>query len=60
MFKLLGILVGLYTIHACAKGKIYIKSGPGGRWVYRDESEEYFWVQITIHFGLAVALFTVF
>jgi hypothetical protein len=60
LFKLIGTLVGLYALYAAIAGKIHIKSGPGGRWVLRGESPEYFWICVVIYFGLAIALFTVF
>lgn len=60
MFKALGIAVGIYALHAAITGKVYIKSGPGGRWVVREESPEYFWISIVIYFVLSIALITVF
>jgi hypothetical protein len=60
MFKLLGILVGLYTIYSAATGRVYAKSGPGGRTVLRDESPRYFWVVIAVYAGLSGALFFLF
>ena len=42
MFKLLGILVALYTLYFATTGRVYAKSGPGGRTVSRDESPRYF------------------
>lgn len=60
MFKLIGILLALYTFYAAISGSVYAKSGPGGRHVSRQESPEYFWVVITIYTGLSIALLTVF
>ena len=60
MFKVLGVLVALYTIYAVIRGDVYAKSGPGGRVVSRQESPEYFWVVIAIYAGLSVALFFFF
>ncbi|MDQ2702029.1 MAG: hypothetical protein M3Y70_04275 [Pseudomonadota bacterium] len=60
MFKLLGIVVGLYTLYAVAKGEVFAKSGPSRRTVSRGDSPEYFWTVIVIYAGLAVALVTVF
>jgi hypothetical protein len=60
MFKALGIIVGFYTVYAAIAGKVYIKSGPGGRWVFRNESPEYFWIVIVIYLALSIALVTVF
>lgn len=60
VFKLLGILVGIYTIYAVSKGEVFAKSGPWGRTVSREDSPEYFWTVVVIYGGLALALVTVF
>ncbi|MCC6610662.1 MAG: hypothetical protein IT515_13440 [Burkholderiales bacterium] len=60
MFKVLGFLVGLYTLYAAVTGEVNAKSGAWGRTVSRAESPEYFWVVIAIYAGLALALITVF
>lgn len=60
MFKILGILVGLYTLYAAITGEVYEKSGAGGRTVSKADSPEYFWVVVVIYAGLSVALITVF
>ncbi len=60
MFKVLGLVVGLYTVYAAVKGEVHAKAGPWGRIVSRSESPEYFWVVIAVYAGLALALATVF
>lgn len=60
MFKMLGLLVGLYTLYATLKGEVYAKDGTSGRVVSRLESPEYFWVVIAIYAGLSLALITIF
>lgn len=60
MFKILGILVGFYTLYAAITGEVYEKSGAWGRTVSKADSPEYFWVVIAIYAGLSVALITVF
>jgi hypothetical protein len=60
MFKLLGALVGLYTLFAALQGVVYAKSGPWGRTVSRQESPRYFWTVIAIYGALSVALLTLF
>ena len=60
MFKLLGVLVGLYTLYSAVSGRVYARSGPGGRTVFREDSPSYFWVVITIYAGLSVALLFLF
>ena len=60
MFKMLGILLALYTLYAAFKGEVYAKSGAWGRTLSRDGSPEYFWLVIAIYAGLSVALLTLF
>jgi hypothetical protein len=60
LFKVLGILVALYTIDAVRRGEVYAKSGVRGRTVSRDDSPEFFGVGIVIYAGLSMALITVF
>lgn len=60
MFKLLGALVALYTLHAVIKGEVIAKSGPWGRLVTRSGSPEYFWIVIAIYASLSVALMVIF
>jgi hypothetical protein len=60
MFKLLGVLLALYTVHSAVKGAVYAKSGIWGRTIYRDESSGYFWSVIVIYAALSLALLTIF
>lgn len=60
MFKLLGVLVGLYTIYAGMRGEVIARSGPGGRIIHRDSEPRYFWCVIGIYAALSVALLTIF
>ena len=60
MFKVLGILVGLYVLQAISSGKVFAKSGVWGKTISREESLYNFWTVIVIYTGLAVALVTVF
>jgi hypothetical protein len=60
MFKLLGILVIVYTIYAGTRGEVFAKSGPWGRLVSRQASPRYFWTVIAIYASLGVALLTIF
>jgi hypothetical protein len=60
VFKLLGVLVALYTLRSALAGDVYVKSGPGGRTVTRAGEPRYFWGVIAIYGGLGVALMTVF
>lgn len=60
MFKLLGVLVAIYTLWAAFEGRVYAKSGPGGHTVTRQDEPRYFWTVIAIYAGLSIALMTVF
>jgi hypothetical protein len=60
VFKALGALVALYTIHAAIKGEVYAKSGAWGRTVSRADSPEYFWVVVAIYAALSMALIFLF
>jgi hypothetical protein len=60
MFKMLGMLVGLYTLYGAVSGAVIAKSGAWGRTVTRAASPRYFWTVIAIYAGLSVALMTVF
>lgn len=59
MFKLIGVVVALYTLYAVMRGEVYAKDGPGGRTVSRLKSPEYFWMVIVTYGALSVALMTV-
>jgi hypothetical protein len=53
-------MLAFYVLYAAVMGRIYVKSGPWGRVVYREESTEYFWISVVIYAGLAVALVAFF
>jgi hypothetical protein len=60
MFKAIGFALALYTIFATVSGRVYAKSGPGGRKVSRQDRPNYFWIVIAIYFGLSGALIFLF
>ncbi len=60
MFTALGIVLGIYTAYAAARGEVYVKHRAWGRTVSRGEEPGYFWTCIGIYAGLALALVTVF
>jgi cytochrome c biogenesis factor len=60
MFKLLGVVVGVYTFAAALKGTVYARSGVWGRAISKHESPDRFWMVIAIYAALSVALLTVF
>lgn len=60
MFKLIGACLLLYIAWSVWKGEVYARSGAWGKTVYRDESPVWFWIDIGIYTGLAIALVAVF
>ncbi|HEX5755100.1 MAG TPA: hypothetical protein VFY12_01940 [Arenimonas sp.] len=60
MFKLLGVIVGLYTAYAATQGEVYAKHRAWGRSIRKDEEPKYFWTVIVIYTALSIALLTVF
>jgi hypothetical protein len=60
MFKLLGLLVALYTLYAVLNGEVFARSGPWGKMISREDSPRYFWAVIVCYVALALALMTVF
>lgn len=60
MFKVLGVLVGLYTAWAAVQGEVFAKHRAWGRTVRRDETPKYFWAVIAVYALLALALVLVF
>jgi len=60
MFKVLGVLLGFYTLYAAVTGVVYAKSGAWGKTVSKTESPRYFWVVIAIYGCLVLALLTIF
>ena len=60
MFKILGVLVGLYTAMAVVKGEVYAKSGVSGRTILKGQEPRYFLVVIAIYSALSLALLFLF
>ena len=60
MFKLLGVLLALYTAYAAWRGEVYARSRWWGRTIQRSEEPIYFWVVIGIYALLSLAVLTVF
>lgn len=56
MFKLVGALVGLYTVVAAVKGEVYAKHRAWGRTIRKEEEPRYFWSVIGIYAAPSVAL----
>jgi uncharacterized BrkB/YihY/UPF0761 family membrane protein len=60
MFKLLGILLALYTVHSALRGEVYAKERAWGRTFRREDEPRTFWSIIVIYAGLSLALLFVF
>lgn len=60
MFKMLGVLLAIYTLYSALRGEVYAKERAWGRHFRRDEEPRMFWTIIVIYSGLSIALLTVF
>jgi len=60
LFKLLGVLLALYTLLSVLRGEVYAKDRAWGRTFRRADEPRWFWSIIVIYCGLSVALLTVF
>ena len=60
MFKLLGVLVGLYTLYAALACNVIVKCGSWCWTIARVDSPRYFWTVVAIYALLALALVTIF
>jgi hypothetical protein len=60
LFKLLGVLLAIYTAYAAFRGEVFARCRLWGRTIERSEEPRYFWIVIAIYFALSVALLTVF
>lgn len=56
LFKLLGVLVGLYALYGVGTGSVYAKHRWSGRTIYRADDALGFWSTIVIYAALAVLL----
>ena len=59
-FKILGIVVFLYTLYSSFVGEVYAKDKISGRTINRSEEKTYFWAVIACYFGLSLALYFIF
>ncbi len=59
-FKLLGFMVFAYTVYAIIQGRIYARSGLGGKLIDKNETPDSFWLTVVVYFILSIALCTVF
>jgi len=60
MFRLLGIVVAIYTAYAAAQGEVFAKHRAWGRTIRRSEKPGYFWAVIGVYGLLALALVFIF
>lgn len=60
MYKLLGVVLMIYTVFSMFQGEIYAKSGVWGNVVERTKHPVYFWTVVLIYLALSLALLTVF
>lgn len=60
MFKMLGVLVAIYTLFSAYRGEVYAKHRAWGRTITRAAEPRYFWAVIGIYGLLGLALMFVF
>lgn len=60
LFRLLGVVLAVYTVWSAWRGAVYVRSGVWGRTIRREAAPTYFWTVIAIYGLLALALATVF
>ena len=59
-YKVLGLIVFIYTAYSVYIGKVYAKDKTSGRTIIRSEEKGFFWAVISGYFALALALFFIF
>ncbi len=60
LFDVLGVCLGVYTVHAAVTGSVYARHRAWGRTVLRNDESAYFWCIIVIYAILSIALVTYF
>jgi hypothetical protein len=60
VFKLLGVVVALYVVHALSVGEVYAKRGVWGATSKRSEEPIRYWSTVVVYGILSVALVLVF
>ena len=60
VFKLLGVMVALYVVHALSVGEVYAKRGVSGATSKRGEEPFRYWSTIVVYAILSIALMLVF
>ena len=59
-FKVIGVLIFLYTFYCLFTGEVYAKDKASGRTVYKSEEPGYYWTIIVIYMVLSVFVFFFF
>ncbi len=60
VFKLLGAVLLIYTIHSFLRGEIYARSFAWGKVVYKKDDPKYFMTVIAVYAVLSIVLMTLF
>ena len=60
MFKVLGVMLGLYVVYALSIGEVFAKHGVWGRTSKRSEHPFRYWSGIVVYIVLSVVLLLVF
>jgi len=56
MFRIIGVMVAMYTLYAVVMGSVWAKAGIGAKEILREETPGSFWTVIVIYIGLSAAL----
>ena len=59
MLKILGLIVGIYTLISVISGAVNTRGGFKGRRIFRKRDPQYFWIVIMIYASVSVALLSV-
>lgn len=59
MLKLLGLVVGIYTLISVISGAVHTRGGFKGRRIFRKRESQYFWIVIMIYASVSVALLSI-
>ena len=59
MFKLLGLMVGIYVIVALISGAVKTRAGIRGRTIWRKREANYFWIVIALYASASIALLSI-
>lgn len=60
LFRLLGVVVGLYVVYCVLQGRVIVSWGPGARTFLRHKNPGWFWTSLGIYAVIVLMLLFVF